>query len=54
MKGVEVGVRGNGDGGQTFAVIEALITQTRYGIGNGNGGQICAITEFVSNCDTDI
>ena len=36
---------GNGDGGQTAAIIEAIISQPRDGIWNGDGGQTVAKCE---------
>ena len=33
---------GNGDGGQTTAIIEAKNSQARDGVGNGDGGQTTA------------
>ena len=38
---------GNGDGGQTFAILEAGNSQPLDGVGNGDGGQIAAIPEAV-------
>ena len=40
---------GNGDGGQTAAIIEAAIAQTRDGVGNGDGGQTAATRVFTTD-----
>ena len=44
---------GNGDGGQTAAIIEAPISQTRDGVGNGDGGQTAATSEAGSSQSRD-
>ena len=38
---------GNGDGGQTAAMREAVISQSRDGVGNGDGGQTAAHFESI-------